>query len=344
MPHKDLTFTEMREQLTERAEYYRDEFIPSKALRMNPENGNIIHAKEEAGETVTSEFELMPWGLSTLGIKLGIPGKYAQKCPPELRAENFNYWLEQNQGREFFMRFDGAPDGSAEKIRAVLSKQYADFPNTQLAKLLEDHVDDDYDFIVSYEDDGCKLIGDIVSQSDQYSNDDHAAGIHMANSEVGQRTLVFETLVYSKALKSGIIVKEWGGFAEKHIGDKTILADKFRAAMDSIMKNYGKAIQVLEDLKTIDIEDAEDMLTVICNTSKLKIGQQLAVKQACAAENPKSLYDIVSVFTRASTTPDLSPEDRESLQRVGGTIMVNSRRYKRWEIKPEAQLMERSVV
>jgi len=343
MQYNDMTFEAMRQQLDDRAEHYRDEYIPAKAIRMNEENGSIVHSKEQAGEIVIKEFELLPWGLSTLGIKLGIPVQYAQKCPPDLRATNFNYWLDQFPDKEFFVRFDGHPNGATEKIRAVLSKKYADFPNTQLARLLENHTDSEYEFTVNYNDDGCRLVGDIVSNSPKFSNDDHAAGIHMVNSEVGRHTLVFETLIYSKALKSGVIVREWGGFSEKHIGNKEILADAFKSSMDSIMKNYGRAIQTLDDLKNIKIEDAEDMLAVICDTHKLKVSQKISVKQACAAESPKTLYDIVSVMTRASTDPELSVDDREVLQRVGGSIMINSKRYKRWQATEPELAMERRV-
>jgi len=343
MQHNNMTFEEMRKQLDERAKMYRDEYIPAKAIRMNPDNGNILHTKEEAGAIKVSEYELLPWGLSTLGTKLGIPGNYALKCPPELRAANFNYWLENYADKELFVRLDSAPEGTRYKIRAVLSKQYADFQNTALARRLESNIDSSYQFKANYSDDGCILIGELVSESPGFSNSEHAAGIHMVNSEVGKRKLVFQTLIYSKALKSGVIVKEWGGFSEKHIGDKTIIDEAFKKSMDNIMKNYGRAMQNLEDLKRVNIEDAEDMIAMISDSNKLTRGQVISVKRACMVENPKTLYDIVSVFTRASTEDDIMVKDRETLQCVGGTIMMNAKRYKRWEIRPEELGLERSV-
>ena len=125
MEGKDLTFSELRGLLDKRAAFYRDEYMPVKSLRMNSINGTIVQTKSIAGEIVVKEFELLPWGMQTMCCKLGIPYSYAKKCPPQLRASNFNYWLEAHRGGEFFVRLDGYPD-SAEKIRAVLSKKYAE--------------------------------------------------------------------------------------------------------------------------------------------------------------------------------------------------------------------------
>lgn len=344
MEDTGLTFSEFRDQLDKRGAFYRDEYMSAKTLNMNSINGKIVQVKQVAAEVVTKEFELLPWGLQTMCSKLGIPHSYAKKCPPHLRATNFNYWLEAQGSTELFMRLDGYPDG-VEKIRAVLSRRYADFPNTMLAKMLEDNIDDKYAFTVSYNDDGCRLLGDIVSTAPEYSDDSHAGAIHMANSEIGTRKLSFETMVNFKALSSGIIIGELGGFKEKHIGDKKILADEFKASMEEIMNNYSNAIKGLIDLKQVQIEDAEDMLTFIGDANKLTIGQNLAIKKAMTSENPKTLYDIITVVVRASIDPEVSYDDREVLQRVGGKITMNAKRYKRWQVKEEeAPTLERSVL
>jgi len=342
MQEKDLTFGEMLDKLIARAAFYHDENIVAKELRMNPENGNITHAVQSPeGEVSVREFSLLPWGLRTLGPKLGIPVGYIQRCPPYLRATNVNHWFDVMSDKVFFVRFDSI-DGEP-KIRAFLSEKYADFPNVRLAEMLAENMDEKYAFTVSYTDDGCRFTGEIVSGSDQFSDDEHASAIWIGNSEIGQHKLTFRTMLYNKALKSGVILKTLSGFDEKHIGDKKWLAGSFKEAVISIMLHCAKNLQSLQDLKRINLEDVNEMLDIICESNRLTETHKSAVRRAIATIQPKTLYDVVMVFTAASTDPDCTPREREALQIVGGNVMMNAKRYGRWRITPEQMLEERKT-
>jgi hypothetical protein len=333
-----ISLDDFATKMKERAQFYRDEYAFGEQLRMEAETGNITRYPMPNQPGGDQTFQLLHWGLATLGIKLQIPSSYAQRCPPSLRAANFNYWLEVNKKKEFFIRLDSHPDG-VEKIRAVLSKKYADFPNTELAKLIRDNADPSYGFMIQYEHTPERVVGELVAGDPKYNTNTHAGGIRLMNSEIGLNCLVFETLIYSKADRSGVIMQEWGGFSEKHIGDKKLIGERFKKVIDEIMANFGSAIQQLEDLKKISVVDVPDMVEVIAGSYKLKKSVVLALERALLTMQPKTLYDIVTVFTKASIDPALGLEDRETLQRVGGKIVLNAKKYQRWSIP----IGERSV-
>lgn len=339
-----VSLDEFATKTRERATFYRDANLHGRQMVMDETNGKIVTSLNTNGTaTDIKTYELLHWGLATLATKLSIPAQYAQRCPEELRAKNFNHWLEQNKGKEFFVRLDSYPDGE-EKIRAVLSNKYADFPNETLAKLIRDNADTDYQFMVGFEEKPERLIGELVSTAQKYQSGQYSGGIRIMNSEIGLSKLVLETLLWSRTEKSGIILQEWGGFSEKHLGDKKLFGEKFKIAIDEIMENFGSAMEKLEDLKRVNVEDVPDMLEVISGTNKLKKTHLFLLKSLAAELKPTNLYGVVLLFTKASIHGDMSLEDRELLQRVGGRIVMNVSRYKRWSTSINATIGERSVV
>jgi len=327
---KPVTLDEFKTAMIERAKFYRDEMIFADFLRMNPEDGSIIRAKPEGdGKFQQITHVMTKHGFSTLCQKLAIPTLYALRCPPELRATNFNFWLEKKKGKEFFVRFDSYPDG-AEKIRAVLSDRYADLPNTELASLLIERANPDYAFTFSYELHDAVLVGDLVASNKDFVSDDFSGAIHVRNSEVGLSKLSFQSMLYSKVDRSGVILQDQVGFDEKHIGDKSEFAKEFSASIDKIMANISGAIRNLTDLKNILVKDVPDMIDVICNVNQVKDSQREALSRAQSTVPSETLFDIVCLFIRAATDSDLTLEEREGLQTVGGDIVMKAKRYQRW--------------
>jgi hypothetical protein len=254
---------------------------------------------------------------------------YALRCPPELRATNCNFWLDKKKGKEFFVRFDSHPDGN-EKIRAVLSDRYADLPNTELAALLVEKANPDYAFTISYELHEAVLVGDLVAANKDFVSDDFSGAIHVRNSEVGLSKLSFQSMLYNRVDRSGVILQDQVGFDEKHIGDKSEFAKEFAVSIDKIMSNISGAIRNLTDLKHILVKDVPDLIDVICNVNAVKDSQREALNRAQSTVPSETLFDIVCLFIRAATDSDLTLEEREGLQTVGGDIVMKAKRYQRW--------------
>ena len=155
-------------------------------------------------------------------------------------------------------------------------------------------------------------------------------GIHFFNSEIGLNKLTLQSLVYCRAEKSGIIMRDWVGFSEKHIGNKDEFEQKFIEALENIMSNIGGAIRNLTDLKQVKVSDVPEIINVILDDNQVKEDQRVAVDRAQSSLTAQNLFEIVMIFIRAATDPDLSLEDREEIQKIGGQIVVRSKRYKKW--------------
>ena len=329
-----VTLDEFKSKMDERAKFYRDETIFASALRMSDESGNITRAKswkDPDGKDMLGmdTYPMTKHGFSTFCQKLGIPYMYLQRCPPTLRATNFNYWIERKGSKELFVRFDSYPDNQ-DKIRAVLSDRYADLPNTELAKLLLEKANKDYLFEMRYEDHEELLIGQMVAKSKDFGVDDFDSGIHVRNSEIGLAKLTLEAMIYSRAHQSGIILREMAGFSEKHIGEKKEFAKLFGESIDRIMANIPGVIRNMMDLKNIQVSDVPEIIQVVCDTNGVKEAGKEALDRARVTIETKNLFDVVCIFMRAATDSELTLDEREELQRVGGDVVLKAKRYQRW--------------
>jgi len=329
-----ITLDEFKERVEARAKFYHDEMIHASQLRMSAESGNIDRVDQEKDPEGKEALKVLSYPMTTQGFstfcqKLGIPALYAKRCPVDLRAANFNYWLGKKGGKELFVRFDKYPD-DADKIRAVLSDRYADFPNTELAKMLLEKANPKYSFKISYQEQESNLIGELIALAAEFGDEDFQGGIHVRNSEVGLSKLTLEALLYSKALDSGIILREMVGFSEKHIGEKKEFSKSFGEAIDRIMSGLSVTMKNMADLKTIAVGDVPDIIRVICDTNLVKGEQRAALDRAQVVLEAKTLFDVVCIFMRAATDSELTLVEREELQRVGGDIVTKAKRYQRW--------------
>jgi hypothetical protein len=325
-----VTLGDFKKVTADRAKFYTDENIMGGQMKMCSKTGELLVAKDE-GKTI-EQYELLPHGLGTLSTKLHIPTMYALRCPPDLRATNFNHWLEEVKAREYFVRFDGYPDNKKKKIRAVLSNRYADLSNEDVAEALVQNMDSEYDMRIHHDIQPERMVCEIVSESAKYNKDGHQGAIRLMNSEIGLNSLVFEAMVYWKALKSGIIIQEKGGMSERHIGNKKVFGDAFKKTIMEIMDSFENNLKSLGELKGIEVEDVEDMVKVIEASYGFNKDQRISVQLARAEIKPTTLYDMVMVFTSASCHPSLSAAERETMQRIGGEIVTNVKRYKRWAV------------
>lgn len=329
-----ISLEDFKTKIDERAKFYRDETIFASALRMSEENGNITRAKswkDPDGKDMlgVDTYPMTKHGFSTFCQKLGIPYMYMQRCPPALRATNFNFWIERKGSKELFVRFDSYPDNQ-DKIRAVLSDRYADLPNTELAKLLLEKANPDYLFKITYADREEALRGQVIAHSTSFIQDDFQSGIHIRNSEIGLSKLTLEAMIYNRVDQSGIILKEMAGFSEKHIGEKKEFAKAFGESIDKIMANIPGVIRNLNDLRNISVGDVLEIVDVICNSNLVKGPGKEALDRARVTIETKNLFDVVCIFMRAATDSELTLDEREELQRVGGDVVLKAKRYQRW--------------
>ena len=104
-----MALGELEGVLRERELAFQDELVNAAAVRFDAEDGRLVYGGER--------FRLQGQALDQIAARVRAPANYLRRCPPELLAENLNYWLERMEG-ELLVRFDG------DEVRALLSDRY----------------------------------------------------------------------------------------------------------------------------------------------------------------------------------------------------------------------------
>ena len=67
----------------------------------------------------------------SISNRLGVPFQYLRKCPPDIQAENLNYWIQHEKSSELLFRFD------SEEVRAIFSLRYRPCDNFEVMERLD---------------------------------------------------------------------------------------------------------------------------------------------------------------------------------------------------------------
>ena len=153
----------------ERADQFkRDEVLDFSKLRMNATGGIIT-----VDDTFKAPYHMTEWAANQLCQRLGMPFRYYEICPPELRQTNVNYWMEraadmkkqaEEDAKQVTWKRGGkeilVPDGMSEElqkqaknknvmlrlreendervIRGILSDKYTKFDNSEILHLVNE--------------------------------------------------------------------------------------------------------------------------------------------------------------------------------------------------------------
>lgn len=164
------------------------------------------------------QLEPTEWATGQLCTKLGIPTGYFKRCPSELQDAQYSYWMgrfaAQSKGRQLFLR------ARASTLRGVLSAKYACIDNSSILDAVEPLIEQGL-MITWFELTDVSFHLRLVSPNlDNMRPDTIFAGVHIANSEVGMRTLTVNAVLYRQVCSNGLIwmVRNQDVYARKYIG------------------------------------------------------------------------------------------------------------------------------
>lgn len=290
-----------------------DTEVHSKSLRMD--NNGILSDD-------STQFSLTDWATTQLAGKLEIPVRYFKKCPPELQAQNFNHWA-QNTETNWLLRSRSA--GNENVIRAVLAAgKYSKLDNGHIVEMLKQILGDgsktDYDINMWNLDDGGfhlrltfpDLTTNIGTLSDG-KPDTHRVGLHIANSEVGKRSVLITPLVYRLVCTNGLMrwTSDGDSLQLRHVYLKeNEIYGRVATAIGTALKAGDAMIQQLVQAKETEIEDP---LAIIRQMSEAKQYSQAmtdtlimsyAMNQAQTGQNLFSVVQAITETAQKSSHPD----------------------------------------
>ncbi len=274
-----------------------------------------------------------PWATSQMCNRLGIPTAYFKRCPTWLRDAQANHFLHKEPEKGQSARVSGrssSPPGErwllrakGDVLRGVLSDRYAKLNNADALCTLKPLVENRFEVQwLALTDESFHLrLTDPRLSRDILPGDRVMAGIHVANSEVGKRSVTVDALVYRLVCQNGLIrlVKGKSLLHQRHVGltPAHLQASLGRAIEDALIQSAGF-------MERMSWATREKLGEVEKTLDALPFSQTLrdTVKASLLSEpkgQQETLYGLVNALT--FTAQGLEPDERYALETIAGTLL-----------------------
>ena len=298
---------------------------------------NNIRFNETAGLSYTADdgsihhSPISHFALGQLGIKLGVPARYLEKCVAsgriDLAQSNVNSWLEDYNKDLFLREYRGG-------VRGVLSSKYSVCDTHEILEVVDDAVD-----LSKYKVKGAFLNEErlhvrLVSREMlPIDGEDLFAGIFIDSSDVGRSILTVKFGIYKQVCTNGLVISRAGGilFNQKHIG---ISAEEFHSGLVASVQN----IDVLTDhavewvqlaksksnygynVNNLSEDDMKDFLSRIKAVTNLPDTHTSKVIDLMREKYDSSRWGLINSITEVAQ--DFSLERRLDLEAIAGNLLV----------------------
>ena len=168
------------------------------------------------------------WATGQLCQRLGIPTAYFRRCPPAVQDVQLNYWLRADDGQDDKVKDGNGREGTwllrgkGATLRGLLSERYSPLDNAHLLDSLLPVLDEQFQvsgFSLTEESLHLRVINPQYAK-DIRPNDRLVVGLHLANSEVGARSVTIDALVFRLVCANGLVslVKGKSLLYRRHVG------------------------------------------------------------------------------------------------------------------------------
>ena len=251
----------------------------------------------------------------SIAWRLGIPFNYLQKCPPDLQAEQMQYWLQHEKNDQLFFRFDG------QEVRAIFTPKYRACDNFEILERL-DSMGYGADTRVQ-----CHLDADFMSLSIidgkrafNINGDRFRPGISISNSEVGLASLSIAAFVLRLICTNGLVSKTQVAASYRHVSSKILT--EMHQVLEKVSMELGYQQKQLQLSLNSPVDNPVATLESLNRQFQLKEQERQAVIDwAWPQEAGETMYHVVNTYTKAAQFEGLSAESSHRLQMVGGNIL-----------------------
>ena len=266
------------------------------------------------------------WATGQLCARLGIPTPYFRKCPADLQDAQANHWLRYGAykpGERWLLR---AKD---HNLRAILSDRYSPLDNRTLLDELRSLLPASYRvdwFGLAQESLHLRVINP-ERYREVLPNDALTVGIHLANSEVGLRSVTVDALVYRLVCTNGLIrlVKGKSLMRQRHLYvSEHRFVGVLAEAIENALLESEAFLEQMQTATVTPVPEIESTLEHISGRWSLSDETQDAAKQALRQEpgsQQESLYGLVNAFTAAARS--LPDEQRYDLEMLAGQLAAH---------------------
>lgn len=240
--------------------------------------------------------------LKQLCARIGVPFSFFNKCPPALQEFNVA-WFMQNmeQEKDVMLRIV-----KTNQVRAIVSDRYAPFDDIELFRILSDFMDGTEEVVFnSFEELSSHVRITWPSKAEEIQPGDVVEqGLHIANSEVGMRSVTIMGVVYRLKCKNGLVAREKkGGF--RHIGDPERIKGHVQQVIEDVQNDSARLMEKFKRSIEKEIEQPVDAIERLAQDHDLTKEEYKAVLDSFMAEPSRNLFGVVNaVSNSAKRCPD----------------------------------------
>jgi hypothetical protein len=251
----------------------------------------------------------------SIAWRLGIPFNYLQKCPPDLQAEQMQYWLKHEKNDQLFFRFDGP------EVRAVFTPKYKPVDNFEVIERL-DSMGHSADTPVQ-----CRLDGEFMSLSIidgkrafDINGDRFRPGLSISNSEVGLASLSIAAFVLRLICTNGMVSKTQVAASYRHVSSKILT--EMPQVLEKVSMELGQQKNQLQLSVNSPVDNPVATLESFNRQFQLKEPERQAVIEwAWSQKAGDTMYHVVNTYTKTAQFEGLPAESSHRLQSVGGNVL-----------------------
>ena len=280
---------------------------------------------------------LTKWATAQVCQRLNIPLAYFRRCPSPLQDEQANHWLHSQkavQNRQSHKANNGQKERDRwllrvkhDVLRGALSERYTRLDNEDLLASLLPSLETRFEvgwFALTDESLHLRLIDPKLTR-EVLPGDRLVAGLHIANSEVGKRSVTVDAMVYRLVCQNGLVrlVKGRSLLHQRHVAltqPRMELALK-NAVQEALIQSTGFMERLSWAIQQ-PISDVPGTLDAIAADWGLSQALRGKVQEAILTEPRhlhETLYGLVNGLTGAAQA--LAADDRYTLEALTGKLL-----------------------
>ena len=235
--------------------------------------------------------------LKQLCTRIGVPYSFFSKCPPPLQEFNVA-WFMQNLEKEKDVMLRIV---QSNQVRAIVSDRYATFDDIELFRILADFMDGTEEVVIqSFEDKSSHVRITWPSNAEEIQPGDVVKqGLHIANSEVGMRSVTIMGMVYRLKCKNGLVSREKrGGF--RHIGNPERIRSNVQQVIEDVKNDSERLLEKFKRSLVKEIEKPIDVIEQLAQNHDLTQDEYKAILDSFMAEPSKNLFGVVNAVSNSA--------------------------------------------
>jgi hypothetical protein len=324
------SFSRLADKVVEREQGKEDIIVPFADIKFVTDMGAIDIRSH--GRVLMSDL-----AFTQLCTRLKIPSDYMVRCPLDLRNANLSYWVEQNDERKIMLRIRKFPEKQQDTegmgvLRAVLPQTYEPIDNERILDWCGaaiDHFNGTLG-IQSYKvAEGSTHIRMLfeeptdVTETDDGGADPFYFGVHVSDSEVGERGFSADMLSFRPVTEVGFLHLLDGSHlvTQRHIHiDFKLLRKNFADSFDVAKENIESIEEMLSRARGVPIKDAHSYIRRLVRHHRLTNDFAETVIHAYDSEPVPSKLGVAFSIARAAT--GLPVDDRVNTEALVGSYLL----------------------